>query len=314
MDIILCTGDSHTWGQGASGQMESFSPPVVGGELRQGSFVFPNYVNELRRMINTQTGSYAGEDCSLRPVGKAPVILEQTASMFRMQFACKRERCTVRIAADDGQEKLLDLTTDQENIYRNVEFFFEQEGPHHLSFTSETENAVLCRAEWYGGSLAVVNSGVGSSSTARYIDCFWEDYVEALSPSLVIMEAHTINDWILADGPENYQKRLEKMIKRVKRLGSHVVLLTVSPIIGAQTRPYADTPYNDYVEASRRAAVKMQIPLCDANAIMSDCIFGMPEKRAAEFLFWDEWHVNDRGHRLYAQMIFQTLRLLHYLD
>lgn len=314
MDIILCTGDSHTWGQGATGQMESFSPPVVNGDLRQGGFVFPNYVNELRRMINAQTGSYAGEDCSVRLIGKTPVLLEQTASMFRMQFACKQERCVVRITAEDGQEKTLDLTADQENVYRNVQMLFAQEGPHCLSITSETENAVLYRTEWYGGSQAVINNGVGSSSTARYVECFWKDYVEELSPSLVIMEAHTINDWLLADGPENYQKRLENMIERVQQLGSRVVLVTVSPIIGEQTRPNVDIPYSDYVEASRRAAAKMRIPLCDANAIMSACISNMSEDRAAELLFWDQWHVNDRGHQLYAQMIFQTLQQLHYLD
>ena len=32
MKVILLTGDSHTWGQGAEGLVASFDPPCVAGE------------------------------------------------------------------------------------------------------------------------------------------------------------------------------------------------------------------------------------------------------------------------------------------
>lgn len=48
---IVCTGDSHTWGQGAKGAVEAFDPPVVAGELRPVDFGTGSYVNVLRRAV-----------------------------------------------------------------------------------------------------------------------------------------------------------------------------------------------------------------------------------------------------------------------
>ena len=38
MKRILCTGDSHTWGEGAAGLAEEFDPPMVTGDLRPVSY------------------------------------------------------------------------------------------------------------------------------------------------------------------------------------------------------------------------------------------------------------------------------------
>jgi len=58
---IVCTGDSHTWGQGIPKLEDTFDPPVTAGDLRLVSFRFGCYVNLLRDMINEKTGSSAKE-------------------------------------------------------------------------------------------------------------------------------------------------------------------------------------------------------------------------------------------------------------
>lgn len=304
---ILCTGDSHTWGQGAAGLMESFSPPAQAGELRQSSFVFKSYVNELRRMVNARTASDAGDWSPYMTIENSPVILEKPAGLIRLQFACKAEKSTVTVTADTGERRTLDLTDGAPNTYRFLVFFFEDEKIHRLEILSETGNAQFCRAEWHRGPFAVINSGIGSCPVSRYMETYWADYVEALHPSLIIMEAHTINDWLLGEGPQVYQKRLEQMIGRAKATGSQVLLLTVSPILGVQFAAGSDEPYEAYVEASRRAAENGSVLLCDANAQMNLQLKGLTEEAAAACLFADPWHVNDRGHQIYAEMIYNAL-------
>ena len=49
MKKICFTGDSHTWGEGASGLVESFNPPVLGGDKRFAGFEYPSYVNLIRK-------------------------------------------------------------------------------------------------------------------------------------------------------------------------------------------------------------------------------------------------------------------------
>lgn len=57
MKKICFTGDSHTWGEGASGLAESFNPPVVGGEKRFSGFEYPSYVNLVRKAVLDKTNS-----------------------------------------------------------------------------------------------------------------------------------------------------------------------------------------------------------------------------------------------------------------
>ena len=61
MKRILCTGDSHAWGQGVKGLLEEFTPAVVAGDLRLASFRTAGYVNRLRRRVEEKTGSFSRE-------------------------------------------------------------------------------------------------------------------------------------------------------------------------------------------------------------------------------------------------------------
>ena len=63
MKFIICTGDSHTWGQGPAGLLEHFTDPEVqAGELRPSPFDVPFYVNLVRDEVNRRTGSSAYEE------------------------------------------------------------------------------------------------------------------------------------------------------------------------------------------------------------------------------------------------------------
>jgi len=54
----VCTGDSHTWGQGATDAEQSLNSPAEGGDLRLVSFQYGCYVNLLRKMICERTDSF----------------------------------------------------------------------------------------------------------------------------------------------------------------------------------------------------------------------------------------------------------------
>jgi len=161
--------------------------------------------------------------------------------------------------------------------------------------------------EFYTGSAAVINCGIGSCTTFRYLTEYWDDYVLKLKPSLVILEPHTINDWLSGNSPHIYGQNLQEMVSRLKRQNCRLVMLTVSPIMGPQAEPFNSTPYDEYVQQSRRTAQSLGIPLCDANDKMAKMIKGLSEEEAFNLLFRDNWHVNELGHKIYADTILETL-------
>lgn len=321
MKIVLCTGDSHTWGQGAQGLCGSFTPPVVSGDLRLAGFSYPSYVNRLRRLINLHTGSHAQEwsarACAERfglvlqrndaLLQSAPIRLPACPGLLRLQFHLGDARAKATVEIDGEVAGIAELPGDESGHgYRLLSVFVPEEC-HVLQICAVEGTARLYRIESYSGRCGVVNSGIGSTSVGDYFSCYREDYVAALRPCLTVMEAHTINDWLAGDPPEVYYERLKEGIRILKGMGSDVLLLTVSPIAGLQTTQSNAVPYARYVEASRQAAADCRVPVCDANAVMSICVEGMNPDQANEFLFDDPWHVNDRGHALYAQLIYDAI-------
>lgn len=320
MRRILCTGDSHTWGQGAAGLLESLSPPAMAGDLRPADFACGCYVNRLRERLNARTGSRAREwsapelaalpgigfaaPCAV--IGETPLRLSFSGSLLRV-FCGGSADASMLEAAVDGRVQRLDLRTEQtENAYRPLTLHLP-EGPHEAVLRAAEGTVRLYRAESYEGPLAVLNAGIGSCPTFRYRETYWEQAVAAARPDITLMEAHTINDWLAGDPPAAYEERLREMIGAFQSLGSTVILLTVAPVAGPQQVSGTSASYGEYVEASRRAARRTGIPLCDANAVMSLCLEGLSEKEAAAYLYADNWHVNDRGHALYAQLLGDTL-------
>src|SRR5512133_3966293 len=54
-------GDSHTWGQRATGALDRLIPPAMAGDLRFPAFSAPCYVNLFRDHMNRITGSSCAE-------------------------------------------------------------------------------------------------------------------------------------------------------------------------------------------------------------------------------------------------------------
>ena len=328
MKTIVCTGDSHTWGQGIAKLEESYDPPVTAGDFRLVPFHFGCYVNLLRDMVNEKTGSSAKElsaevirciygkkqyfDCAV--IDNTPLDLPSNAELIRIQFHYLDTPSKAAVYINGVLQREINLQrSDITNGYKIESFFCESEGKHQLTITSQQGIVLVYRIELYSGKVAVINCGIGSCPTFRYLTEYWNDYVVSLKPSLVILEPHTINDWLAADPPSVYGQRLKEMIDRLRDMNCGVVMMTVSPIAGPQDVPFNKILYSDYVEESRKVAKICNVPVCDANAVMNSQIKGLTEDEAFKLLFNDNWHVNAYGHSIYAREVFQTLVEMKYI-
>lgn len=328
MKIILCTGDSHTWGQGADGVEESFNPPVVAGDLRLVSFHFGGYVTLLRRLVNSRTGASCKEldtgflvkNNGLRANGgcaeiaDAPLRLSVEAQLVRIQFEAQTQPSIVSIRLDGKRERIINLQQESSrSSYKTIAFFCENGVQHELTLKSEIGRVLVYRIECYQGAYAVINSGIGSCPTERFMAEYWDDYVVAYHPSFVIMEPHTINDWLTGAPAEVYLQRVRKMISSFKAMNTAPILLTVSPVMGAQSQPYGAADYTAYIKASIAAAKECNIPIADSHAVMIEKLNGLTAEQQYSLLFHDNWHVNDLGHQIYAQTAFDALLQNHML-
>lgn len=317
---ILCTGDSHTWGQGTEGLEKEFDPAWVGGELRLTGFEAGSYVNRLRRMVNAATGSSAREwtarDISrMTNIGfEAPcalldgeIELSFEGELVRMEFGMAQEASAAEILIDGGFSGEWDLQSERTVNAWKLATLHPGKGRHVLTVRAKKGLVRLFRIEVYEGACAVINSGIGSCPAERLRTDFWKDYVEAVQPDIVLMEAHTINDWLTGETPEEHCRILRRLMADVRQMGAEPVLMTVAPIGGDQILPGLAAEYDRFVEAGRRAARLESVRLCDANALMKIMISGMNERQTSDYLLADNWHPNDRGHAVYAQLLYEAL-------
>ncbi len=320
MKRILCTGDSHTWGQGVAGLMEEFDPPAVAGDLRLASFRSGGYVNRLRRIVEQATGSHSWEwqakelaalagvpyvaPCAM--LKGATLTLPFSGALLRMEYALGDTTCEWELLVDGARRAGESMPAAvAPNTYRLVHIHLE-EGEHTLVVRALRGTLPLFRIECYSGDYAVLNSGIGSCPTHRFLEQYFDDHAADIRPDIVLAEAHTINDWIADPSPETYAKRLEALLKAFHSLGAQVALMTVAPIGGDQ-RWQGGPLYNEYVNVSRHVATRLGVPLCDANEAMCHCVEGMSEEVASALLLDDPWHPNDRGHAIYAELLAKTL-------
>jgi len=322
---IVCTGDSHTWGQGASDATQSFHPPVEGGDLRLLPFGYGSYVNLLRRMIEKTTGS-ASFEFSADQIAEAlnlplhdgcvrvddSMKLELDAALIRIEFRKLQTPSVVSVFVDGILQKKVNLQSDNVNYgFYGMETIgiFVNTTPCTLEIKSEIGNVLVYRIEAYRGEYAVINSGIGSCPTFRYMEEYWADYVEDYRPAIVLIEAHTINDWLAGGSPVEYEQNLVRYIKKIKKLNAIPVLLTVSPVMGSQNAPYNKFSYGEFIDASRRAAQSEGIDIADANHEMKQHLNKLTESEQERLMFSDNWHVNDFGHSIYAQCAIKKINL-----
>ena len=313
MYTILCTGDSHAWGQGAAGLWEEFSPPPQPGEPRCASFSPPSYVNLLRNAICELTGSSASElqvaelcECfGFTPAAdgfaeiQTPFAFDTAAELLRIQL---RAAGRLILTCDGATLLTCDLSASPCPVHNLA---LRLDGATHTLRFAPAGGCPLAfyRIESYAGAYAVVNTAVGSCTAGRYSEEYWGTHVLPYAPDLVLLQAHTVNDWISGKSAEAYGRELAALIRRFQRYGAQVVLLTAAPVSGPQRWPEsAVETYGDFVAASRAAAAQCGVAAADANALLNRRL------RSGDALFADNWHPNGLGHRLYAISAMNALR------
>jgi hypothetical protein len=283
MKTIVCTGDSHTWGQGPNGVETHFTdPPVCGGELRPVPFRYPCYVNLLRDEINRITGSSAFET-EPRTEITGDYVINDRVDLARFYYRFDGHN---NITAESA------FASDKITETENAVYLFDEKltiKPKHKLY--------LHRCELYSGNYAVINSGVGSCTTTRYLEQFYENYVKRFHPSVIAAEAHTINDWLNKVTLPEVNANLRRILTGCPK--AKAILLTVSPIGGETALPFNITDYEEYIAESRLAAGKAGCVIADANLFIGTDKFS------------DNWHVNEDGHRIYFETIMNALNILN---
>lgn len=294
MKVVVCTGDSHTWGQGATGYAEGFAVPLMGGDLRPASWDTDAYVNILRRRFGDEAEAWDMEKCAASfgvPLDTFGAVLKGTytaTSKMKLARLFFYENADAQVSLISGSNRKEVTLHDigHPNAWREVSLFLDGE----VLSVEVQGSALLHRIEWYGGDVAVVNSGVGSSTCGQYTDRFVGEKVNTFTPFAILAEAHTVNNWLTGQPPEAYCEELCAYLAALQKASPRVALMTVSPVLGGSVNS-AGVDYSAYVSASCEAARKAGVPLIDANRTF-----------VADWSQFDDiWHPNDVGHRLYAQ-------------
>ena len=320
---IICTGNSHTWGQGASGILDGFDPPIIAGERRCTDLNSASYVNLLRRHVNTMTDSSSSQFGAKTPgffsvkgsVSWTENIVIQNGSLgfsadkglVRIQYCCSPDGGVAELHRNG--KRILEIDSQsvvKRNDYRFCFLDLEEDCNSLWISCTGRQRFEIFRIEVYQGSYAVLNAGVGSSTTARYLKEFWASQVEEYRPDHVIIEAHSINDWLGNVGLDEYADNLTAMVTRVNGMGASPMVLTVSPILGNQLSGIG-IAYAQYIEASRLNQANTDFILADAYRSIRQGMEEVDEQGKPLTWFEDDWHVNDRGHELYSRSIIQHL-------
>ena len=313
---IVCTGDSHTWGQGAKGAVECLGPKVVAGDLRPTAFYTGGYVNVLRRAVEERTGSHsvslagaalpeafggelAGD--SLRLPDKAKDFVFD-GELVRLHLTALGEPSAVSVFIDKKSTELT-LGAYEGDRPQRVFHLHCPAGAHTLRLVPGGSAPLLCSAEFYGGSCAVINAGVGSTTATNYLAEYFDSRVRAARPDVILAEAHTVNDWLSGIAPDAYAADLRRYLSACRSLCGKVALLTVIPVGGKQVWTDGGGEFTALAAASRRLALEDGVPLADANIRLS----GLSLAELVTEWLDDNWHPNDRGHALYASELFGLL-------
>lgn len=328
MKVLLCTGDSHTQGQG----QDTFSDPLNGEwpvksyDLVNGTglgfkrlFDTNSYVNLIRHYLYEKTGS----------------VEEQVSVDFLSEvegeicFGCDGSDMFVFTIAEEQKEASVSIYTDGE-LYRRVRLFtpaprwddwsardirVDCSGKKEIKFVVENGRLRFVNARKYSGTHAVINCGIGSCDCKCFADLTLSKLIEDTCPYMFIAEAHTINDWLHGKSVDDYKTHLCEMLSIMTENSEHTILVTVSPILGDQMRTNYDIfntvdYYENFVQGSREAAAQMNIPVADANAEFKKLLTGLSEKEKSEIMYCDQWHVNSKGHKVYAEKIIGEIDAL----
>ncbi len=322
MKIISVIGDSHTWGQGV-GTEAYLEPSAQSGDLRMLPFGFPAYVNLIRDAFNIKYGSSQKEyyfkgleplcdrmDGQFGVLKDKKIVLKEKFGLVRIFMKWGSEHTGIKMKVDGidlGGSESFEI---KENIGFNSNIKLWNlslpDDLHELEIEAKDGTKLkIFRIELYTGEYAVVNCGIGSCNTEKYLKEYFTHYVSELDPHAVIFEGNTINDWLKGESTEIYRKDLINLINDIRLYTDKIIMHTPMPIGGSPYCKENGELYDEYIETMKSVAEELNIPLADTYGVMKKLIADVPEDRLDAFFFADKWHPNGTGHYVYAREILK---------
>lgn len=328
MKVIVCTGDSHTVGQGADSILTKNKPKRTvkyntagkgisrGGNLETGS-----YVNLLRKMVGSDYALTNGS--AMRAQTGYPLVNEAVKLVgnynipkgWLLHTVCIMETRTpaklgVLIDGKLIREEALyaEVPRYDDSAFRNI--CIRCEADQQVTLVPLEGDVYISHIQHDKGKYAVINSGIGSCTTQRYLEEGWPYCVAEFQPDIVVAEAQTINDWIHYDSAQLHSQMLSKLADKCIQIGAKLVYSTVAPIRGYQESKKFGIPYGDFVTESKRVGEREDLLFADSHAAFLEAYATIPEEEQFDQLHVDNWHVNARGHQIYADTIFAQLQKL----
>lgn len=331
MKIIVCTGDSHTVGQGADSVKTKHKPKIPNGIYntagkgisRGGNLDAPSYVNLLRSLVAEATGSeYALTDGNaMRAQTGYPLVNHAVKLEGKLHLPKGWQLHTICLMETTAQAKLgimIDGAPVRSEVlhtplpryhdwsFRNICVHCEPD--QQVTLLPLEGDVYISHVQHDKGQYAIINSGVGSCTTQRYLDACFGYCVEEFQPDVVIAEAQTINDWIHYEEAPKHAQMLNTLLDRCKALGAKLLFSTVAPIAGNRLSKAHGIDYAAFMEQARQIGERQDVRFADANAAFQKELESIPEEARFDHLYVDNWHVNGRGHKIYANTIFEKLK------
>ena len=333
MKVIVCTGDSHTCGQGSDDIKTADKPKNPNRRYNTDGkgigktncdFEIPSYVNLLRQYVTENTDSrYLVEYWDTLAAKFGGTIedeyclmgqgwtLENTWDMMYICVGEQTEKAELAIYLDGKLDRV-------ETLYAEVtryddwslrELPVRCEGVKEVKLVPVSGKVYIRQIHYAAGEYVVLNSAVGACSTKRYLEECFSYAVEDLKPDIVVAEAQTINDWIQYETAREHYETLKALVGRCQQLGAKVVFSTVAPIESVQENA-AGVLYKDFIDASLQAAADTGVILVDSYRHFKDALAPIPKEEQFDYMYVDRWHVRVRGHKLYADKIWDALKEL----
>ena len=231
---------------------------------------------------------------------------------FPLHLVCFAEQvqpAKVAVYLDGKLDKTVELHTPipryNDWSFRNVPIFCQ--GAKEVKLVPLEGDVIISHIQHDKGEYAVVNSGVGSCTSKRYLEECFDYCVSDFKPDIIIAEAHTINDWLNYEAPEAHSATLNRMLDQMAALGAKLMFVTVAPIGGKQQSAKFGKEYAEFMAQAKAVGKREDVVFVDANAAFCEVLANIPEEEQFDAMYVDNWHVNGRGHRIYADAILAKI-------
>ena len=146
----------------------------------------------------------------------------------------------------------------------------------------------------------IINTAISGNNTNALLDSFdWR--VARFQPHVVFIMIG-MNDCNQGCNitVEQFKQNLHTIKEKLDTIGAMPVLQTTCPILPGST-PGREPYFDDYMDAVRRAAEQLDVPLVDHTAYWRE--------QSDRLYYWmsNAFHPNEYGHRAFARTLFRDL-------